>query len=203
MKTAHNASLVLFFVGPPGVGKTSLVRAFMGHLDPTHQRRLVNKPKWTVAPGILCAAGHYTGATFDGGDTVGYNQAKETLAYWQSELVDSTPVTIFDGDRFSTRGSLEFVQESILVGNRPHKVRIVHLVASQTVLEARRAARGSNQNVAWMKSRVTKACNFANLLEDTLVIDTSAEGLGVDGAVSALFRGLDTAWNSRRCVYGV
>lgn len=146
--------IVLYVLGAPGVGKTTLVRELLGT-----NRSLIAKPKWTLGPGVA-AAGHYTGQTFDGGDTVPYSGARECLEYWSANLLPAlraTPssLTILDGDRFSTGPSLEYLRATgePIVG--------VHLTADEATLESRRAARGSNQNATWLKGRVTKAGNFA------------------------------------------
>ncbi len=165
-----NKSRILFFVGAPGVGKTTLVRSFMDYMDGEEdtppKRELIAKPKWTIAKDVYCAAGHYTGSMFDGADTVGYNQATVTLDYWFDRL-SLTPITIFDGDRFSNKGSWEKFAPLAFVRN------VVWVTAPDEVAAARRAGRGSNQNETWIKGRVTKAANFAALDPKCLVIDGS------------------------------
>lgn len=149
---------VYFFVGAPGVGKTTLIREL---LDPP-SCYFVMKPKWTVGPKVV-AAGHYTGGPFDGADTVPYNGVNEALAFWEHQL-SKHPLTIFDGDRFSHSGVVEFFAALRV------PMRCIELVASDEVLAARRAARGSKQNASWMKGRATKSANFADLFEDNLRI---------------------------------
>lgn len=159
--------MFLFLVGPPGSGKSTLMRAFLGMRSGGELplgSYLVPKPKWTVVQGDgvrVAAAGHYTGATFDGADTVAYNGVAGCLAYWDAHLqqitttrVDPLTVTIFDGDRFSH----EKVAAWCKVRGR---VLALHLGAPQDVLDARRAERGSKQNPSWMAGRVTKAARFA------------------------------------------
>jgi GTPase SAR1 family protein len=114
--------VVLWVVGPPGAGKTSLVRALMDHLDPGQTRYLVDKPKWTVAPGLFAAAGHYTGSTFDGADTVPYNGVAAALSSWADGSAFGTPcgptppLTILDGDRFSHETAARFFDRSSVGG---------------------------------------------------------------------------------------
>ncbi len=145
--------LSLFIVGAPGSGKTTLARAL---LPP--EPYFIVKPKWTMGD-IVCAVGHYTGGTFDGGDTIGYNGVKQALDYWRVHILNGTTlkVTLFDGDRFSYAGALETI--------RTHSASVgcVYLNADDATLATRRAGRGSHQNPTWMKGRVTKATRFFEL----------------------------------------
>lgn len=150
--------MILFVVGAPGVGKTTLVRALLGLEggDLPEGGYLVPKPKWTVLPSAA-AAGHYTGETFDGGDTVPYTGAQDALAYWRAHLA-ARALTVFDGDRFSNAGVLTWLRD------HGHAPRALWLTAPSETLDTRRAARGSHQNAAWMKGRATKAERFAGML---------------------------------------
>jgi hypothetical protein len=140
---------VLWIVGEPGVGKTTLAR---GLLEP--DSRLIAKPKWTVGP-TVCAAGHYTGATFDGGDTVAYNGAAACLDFWRERL-QGHRLTILDGDRFSNGKVVAWFRE-----HAPYaKLMCAYLDAPAGVAAARRAARGSKQNESWIAGRATKAHRF-------------------------------------------
>jgi len=141
---------ILFIVGAPGVGKTTLVRRL---LEPDSFFNV--KPKWTIGlNGLVCAAGHYTGGTFDGADTVPYNGFLPALQHWKEHLSDFK-LTILDGDRFSDKRSVEFFQT--------HGVRqkVLHCIASSELLAERRNQRGSTQNPSWMKGRETKSTRFA------------------------------------------
>ena len=151
----------LFIVGPPGVGKTTITRFLLGY-----NVILVEKPKWTIGLGS-CAVGHYSGQTFDGGDTVPYNGVNDCLDFWNKELLpkQQLSLTMFDGDRFSNRGVIDFFVE------RNIRVLAVHINAPEEKLEQRRKERGSNQNASWIKGRITKARRFADMVEHLDIYD--------------------------------
>lgn len=160
-------SVALFIIGEPGVGKTTAIRELVPALKPNTTYEGIDvvevvKPKWTIvttyAPkieGDIVLAGHYRGETFDGADTVPYTGAKDALAYWDTYLRPTAELTIFDGDRFSTQPSLDFVRSTGV------RVVGVHLFVPAELATERRAQRGSNQNETWLKGRITKARNFA------------------------------------------
>jgi hypothetical protein len=165
-------NVVLWVVGEPGLGKTTLIRGLLNKLDPHGSRSFFVKPKWTIVPGKLALAGHYTGGPFDGADTIPYNGAQAALDYWAatSEL-HTCPLTILDGDRLSHAGALTFFS------NGPKVVQCVvtHLIAVPTLGAARRVARGSKQPDSWVKSRATKATRFADLFDKRLTLNAAHE----------------------------
>lgn len=156
--------VILYVLGAPGVGKTTLVRTLLSYYsddDPVLTQP--PEPKWSLA-GDAVAAGHYSGKTFDGADTIPYNGARAALEYWAQTLAESS-LTILDGARFSTGPSLARLRE-LAPG---HAIVGVYLVATDAQLDERRAARGSNQNAAWIKGATTVARNFAAKIGATTI----------------------------------
>lgn len=145
-----NQPHAVFLVGAPAVGKTAVASVLIG---PMAERTFLEKPKVTFnRHRDLCAAGHYRGETFDGADTVPYNAAAPWLEFWAS-LFEMPALTLFDGDRFSNGKALNVVRQEVVA-------LCVLLEAPPEVLDDRRRQRGSNQNVAWMRGRETKARRF-------------------------------------------
>lgn len=147
---------VLFVVGPPGAGKTTICRKILDLADPTGiERSLVLKPKWTVAPNLLMA-GHYSGQPFDGADTVPYNGVRPALDWWAATT--KPELTILDGDRFSNGPAKAWLEA------QPIRLLCAHVAPPADTLAAWRAAReaavGAAQNHAWRLGRETKASRF-------------------------------------------
>jgi len=158
--------VALWLVGPPGVGKTTLARKLLGEVQ-----QIVPKPKFTIAKNGV-AAGHYTGAAFDGADTVPYNGAAQVIDLWKHMFCDQ-PLLLLDGDRFSNANSKQAI---VAAGAKP---LCILLEANEEVLAQRRFIRGSTQDPVWMAGRATKARNFHQSFaeHERITLDATAADL--------------------------
>jgi hypothetical protein len=163
-------NVVVWVVGEPGVGKTSVVKEFLG---PLSSCRLYRSPKWTM--GMALAAGHYTGGAFDGADTIPYNGVSAAIEVWKTILAPKYPLTFLDGDRFAYAGAIEMSPSSV-------RKFCVLLKAERSIAESRRQKRAASigselQNATWVRGRRTKSERFVELpvWEKTTTIDVSRE----------------------------
>ncbi len=159
---------VLWLVGEPGIGKTTVARRMLELNGPMHLIASSGQ-KWTCTGfNQFVAAGHYgvdAPGMFDGADTVPYNGVKAHLDFWRTNL-DKAELTLFDGDRFSYGGVVEFFKTS---GQRLICCRLTGPAAQ------RRKLRGTDQNVSWLKGRTTKVQNFVlSFPGDVVAVETTA-----------------------------
>jgi hypothetical protein len=179
---------ILWVVGEPGIGKTTFVRSLL--VDP--KRWLVEKPKWTLSHGgRLALAGHYTGDKFDGADRVPYNGVAAALDFWKERLKQAAELTVFDGDRFSNKGVVNwFAMWGASAGIAD--LKCLHLVGADGVAEARRTGRLSHQDVSWVKGRKTKSLRFAQGFSAPVMWTVNDPRETLDTA--AVLRSLDLSW---------
>lgn len=145
---------VLWIVGEPGVGKTTVARALLESYGPKLTE--LRSPKFTrFGPPMIdtvAAAGWWRGMPFDGADTLGISEIKSALAYWRDQLTE-LPLAVFDGDKLASASAVECVRAA---GAR----MVCFLLADELGASARRLQRGTHQNSIWVKGRRTKARNF-------------------------------------------
>ncbi len=140
---------VLWIVGEPGVGKSTLTRAILDLYGPV--TNLLTDPKWTWVGTQASAPGHFHGGKFDGTDTLPISQIKTAVEFLRSSI--SRELCVIDGDKLSTQAAVEAVVESQA---RPMCV----LLIGDGLAAERRIERGTDQDKSWIKGRRTKASNF-------------------------------------------
>ena len=142
-------SVICFVVGGPAAGKSTLVKSFLDWKNMT----IIEKPKITISKKV-CAAGHYTGGKFDGADTIPYNQDLKTAKYLAKKSFFNSDIVFLDGDRMSNKKVKDFF--------KPYNAVCVYLEIDLDTHKLRAAKRKSNQNITWVKGRLTKSKNFFN-----------------------------------------
>lgn len=162
---------VLFVVGPSGVGKTTLVRALLG--SPTGELA-----RWTV--GTRCAAaGPYTGATLDGGDSLpGCMPVVEKMLDTMDLVLPPGLPVLLDGQRFGAWAMTRLAGKATLVA--------VWMRAPVHVLASRRALRGSSGlPVSALDGQASAAGRVAAMADVRVIVDATQAREAIVRAVLA------------------
>lgn len=168
---------VLWVVGEPGIGKTTLCRKLLDRFGPVVFA--LDKPKWTVfgpPKGILgsiahiephqvaAAVGSWKGDKFDGGDTVPPSYIKQALETY-AKFFTEYKLVLFDGAKFANGNAIQAVMKGAQEAGRFLDTRLVclHLVGPEAAAAGRAArvdAGAKPQNEAWIRGRRKAADNF-------------------------------------------
>jgi len=147
---------VLWIVGEPGVGKTTVARKLLElYGEKSWEKSL---PKWTGFGSEVATAGWWRGETFDGSDTLPISQIKYSMQYWADEL-KHIKLAVLDGDKLANKGAVRVAVE------QNAQLFAVNIIGEQQAAE-RRLARGSKQDETWIKGRRTKSSNFYRFLPE-------------------------------------
>lgn len=147
---------LVYLIGPPGVGKTTALAAAIRR--PVHHIETC-KPV-DGRPGLKCRVYEPPGDIaqlgvdregFGGTDTLPMSISPVAIEFLRCRAYE----IVAEGDRLAHMG--------FLVAGRQfgYDVTLIELKASDATLEARRAARGSDQNPAWLAGRQTKVARLA------------------------------------------
>ena len=142
-----------YFVGQPGAGKTTLLRALVAPARRADMERPVPHMAYLAPHGLPLGAqmGRDRG-TFSGTDALALSIQPKAVAWVQGQPYD---LLIAEGDRLANDAFFLAVREA------GYTLTVLHLATPDGVAAERRAARGSDQNAAWLKGRMSKVARLA------------------------------------------
>lgn len=151
--------LGVYVVGPPGVGKSTFTRLLLARYDKLAEVRLKGQ-LWGIP---LIKDGQMAGvelgrhrATFSGTDALGMAVNPDAVSWLKhSAGVPDMELVIAEGARLANASFFEAMQ------SRAERFIVFRLDAEDKVLDARCAARGSQQNSSWRKGARTRAARAA------------------------------------------
>lgn len=147
---------LLYLVGAPGVGKSSLMAALTADWSSIPISLAgVNAVDYRDRQGRAVAAQlGVVRENFSGTDGLQMSIMPKAIAALPA-FATGYPLLLAEGDRLA---SLKFLVAAREAG---FEVTLVHLIATAEETERRRAERGSHQQEAWVRGRTTKAANLA------------------------------------------
>jgi energy-coupling factor transporter ATP-binding protein EcfA2 len=145
----------LYLIGPPGAGKSTLMRALVDGYD-AEPIRADGVPAIEYRDENGGLVGAQLGAnreTFSGTDALGMAIMPRAI-----DLVRTAPwpFLLGEGDRLA---SVKFLMALV---DAEYAVTLALVDGADDLLAERRAARGSSQDEAWVRGRATKARNLAD-----------------------------------------
>lgn len=147
---------LVYLIGMPGTGKTTVMREFMSHYGPWKHSRPVDLLDTMVdVNSNLRVLGKYEdGETFAGTDRLSMAVAPKAI-----EFIASKPdeFIVGEGDRLNNRAFFESAGDDL---------HIIHLTTSKEERERRYNERGSNQSESFIKTAATKCENIVNQFGD-------------------------------------
>ena len=141
---------VVYVIGVPGVGKTTVVEAALADLAETRTPVELPVPHERLDVGGVAVGAHLgkRRAGFGGTDALAMNIQPRVVEWLSGQPY---PLILAEGDRLA---NAKFFRAITALGLAPTVVRLV--VDPPDLVWARRQARGSNQNVTWLRGRQTK-----------------------------------------------
>jgi len=144
--------MLTYVIGPPGVGKSTLVEALLEGWSPTPEKLgILGLTRWTRSSGEVVEIGLHR-ARFSGTDALSMG-VMPVACEWIKRRPEEHVVG--EGDRLA---SMRFLGAAAEGGYDPV---LVVLDCPDYLLDARRRARGSQQNEQWLRGRATKVSRLA------------------------------------------
>lgn len=145
---------ILYIVGEPGAGKSALMKALTAPLLAQHVQEPVPHRALRVSPfsGLHAAEIGINRDQFSGTDALSMSVQPKVLEWL--EAGPPYPLLLAEGDRL---GNGKFFDAVLAMG---YELAVLHVWATESVVAARRAARGGRQDAKWVRGRVTKVQNL-------------------------------------------
>jgi hypothetical protein len=144
---------LVYVIGVPGSGKTTAMRAALsGYLASPRQRPFAHVD---YELGEIRMLGRWRDGS-SGTDALGLN-VQPTVVEWLERL--GSGVVVGEGDRLGNRSFLEAVRRLGI------ETTVVMIDVPLELAESRRVQRGSRQDGAWVRGRITKVYGLSDLVD--------------------------------------
>ena len=160
---------LIAIIGPPGTGKTTLVRELMKHFDWKYDKPIDLVDSY-VSGKVRLVGRYEEGEVFAGNDRLSMAVQPKFLEYIKD---NDDEVIIFEGDRLT---SVKLFEE---VSKHNYDLQIFSLKVSDETLKQRYVERGSDQSEKFIQGRKTKVANVEERFGDNILF-------GYDGCVTEL-----------------
>lgn len=159
---------VVYLIGLPGCGKSTVMKKFMENFDNWEQQRVGQLTDTHVSGSIRVLGKYEEGQTFSGTDRLSMAVSPDAIQFIKSHPEE----TIYgEGDRLNTKGFFEACGENLT---------IIHLTVSDEERERRYIERGSNQPEKFIQTVRTKVKNIVEEFGDKQTIFGEEKGCVVE-----------------------
>ena len=149
---------VLYMIGLPGAGKSTVFSEMTRGLDGLSVRKPIKFMEWWCRDGTVVELG-LRRESFSGTDSLAMNVQPTAVEWLRSDPYD---YVMAEGDRLGNAKFFTAVSEFA-------DLEVVLLEATDEMARARRTERGSEQSEVWLKGRRTKVTNLAEKWADVII----------------------------------
>lgn len=148
-------SRAIYLIGPPGVGKTTVMDALLEDYERAPQMRLRNllwgEPLVDLSGEVQGMHLGFRRDTFGGTDVLGMAVQRDAVGWLEG---GTYPLLFGEGQRLGNAPFLTALAKH-------YDLTVVYLNAPHDILSRRCEERGSRQNVTWRNGSATRAANAA------------------------------------------